>query len=99
MTISRTCGIVMLSVKEIEGGIEMVEKEGNKIYLVKLFRENGDMEELFLQAPDDHFAIYNARKSFDREFELLNTDEEIPTLLEIKKGLEDGINGQDSLYI
>lgn len=60
----------------------MVKKNGKKIYLVRLYRSNGKMEEMFMEAPDDRVALDNAQKSFNREFFFLEDDGEIPVLEE-----------------
>lgn len=58
----------------------MVKKEGQRIYTIRILRDNGDIEELFFSAPNDKSALYDAEKSFNREFVLLELDNDIPTL-------------------
>lgn len=59
----------------------MVNKNGRNIYLVRLYRSNGKMEEMFMEAPDDKVALDNAQKSFNREF-FLDNEGDIPVLEE-----------------
>lgn len=60
----------------------MVKRDGRNIYLVRLYRSNGKMEEVFMEAPDDKVALDNAQKSFDREFFFLDNEGDIPVLEE-----------------
>lgn len=60
----------------------MVEKNNHKIYLVRLYRSNGEMEEMFMEAPDDRVALDNAQKSFNREFFFVDKESDIPVLEE-----------------
>lgn len=61
----------------------MVEKSGEKVYLVRLYREDGEMEEMFMSAPNDKVALDNAEKGFERKFEILEKSEEILVLEEV----------------
>lgn len=49
---------------------------------MRLYRSNGKMEEVFMEAPDDKVALDNAQKSFDREFFFLDNEGDIPVLEE-----------------
>lgn len=60
----------------------MAEKNGERVYLVRLYRVNGELQELFMLAPDDKVALDNAQKSFNREFNLLEQENDIPVLEE-----------------
>lgn len=60
----------------------MVEKNSEKVYLVRMYRENGKMEEFFTTAPDDSVALDNMQKSFNREFKFLDVESEISILEE-----------------
>ena len=55
----------------------MVERNGRNIYVIRMWRENGEMYEGFFEADDDHSAIFNADRSFNgRKFRLLANDAE-----------------------
>lgn len=60
----------------------MVKRNERNIYLVRLYRSNGEMEEMFMEASDDKVALDNAQKSFSREFYFLDKEAEIPVLEE-----------------
>lgn len=60
----------------------MVEKHGGRIYLVRMYRLNGELEELYLSAPDDKVALDNAEKGFNRKFNLLDENQDIKVLEE-----------------
>lgn len=62
----------------------MVKKGSDNIYLIRLYRESGELQELFLQAQDVEMALYNAEKSFNREFKVLDVEKDIPVLEEVK---------------
>ena len=59
-----------------------MKKNDRNIYLVRLYRCNGKMEEMFMEASDDKVALDNAQKSFDREFFFLDNEGDIPVLEE-----------------
>lgn len=60
----------------------MAEKN---LYRVRLYRKNGEISELLMQANDDELALYNAEKSFKRKFELVGEEDGYPVLEEIRK--------------
>lgn len=60
----------------------MVKRNDKQIYLVRLYRSNGEMEEMFMEAPDNKVALDNAQKSFNREFFILESDGDIIVLEE-----------------
>ena len=60
----------------------MVKRNDKHIYLVRLYRSNGELEEFFMEAPDDKVALDNAQKSFKREFFFLEDEGEILVLEE-----------------
>lgn len=47
------------------------------IYLLKLYRESGELEEFYLKAPDDETALENAEQGFERSFQFADEESEL----------------------
>lgn len=62
-------------------------KEMRKMYIVRMYREDGQIEEIHMYAPDDKTALINAEQGFERKFEFVGKDNQLEM-----KILEEKIN-------
>jgi len=61
----------------------MVYKSGGEIFLVRLYRENGELQELLLNDVNLESALFNLNKTYEREFQVIENGD-IKVLEEIR---------------
>lgn len=57
-------------------GSGLTVKSKRKKYIIKLYREDGDIESFTISAPDDATAMDSAEVGFNRIFQFSGIDEE-----------------------
>lgn len=61
----------------------MVYKSGGEIFLVRVYRENGELQELLLNDVNLESALFNLSKTYEREFQVIENGD-IKVLEEIR---------------
>lgn len=52
-------------------------KSIERMYVVKMYKEDGGLIKLYMYAPDDESALENAQQGFERTFEFVGIDDEL----------------------
>lgn len=52
-------------------------KSVERMYVVRMYKEDGGVIKLYMYAPDDESALENAQQGFERTFEFVGVDDKL----------------------